>query len=179
MEQFTDDEEIQLIPIKKKPKTQEINKKNINIQRQQSLQKPISKSNPKRMDLKIQTSLLDSLKFTENIQPDIIKCCLDNDFTLWEHQNFVFKLSQKYLNQKVEQDQKIIQYFNDFNQKWKIYPYQHFVDLKPETDHVIKRQPLFDQKKKNKKNKRKNQIKVIPLYQNQKIVDIRIKLEFQ
>ncbi|CAD8097500.1 unnamed protein product [Paramecium primaurelia] len=177
MEQFSEDDEICLIPIKKKPKAQELNQNKLNLKQQQSLKKPISKPNPKRMDLKMQTSLLNSLKFVENIQPDVIQSSLNNDFTEWKHQNFVFKLSQQSQNSKVEYDDKINQYFNDFNQKWKIYPYKHFVDLKPETDHVIMKQPLCESKKINQQNQNQNQIRVIPLKQSEKLADIKIKLE--
>ncbi|CAD8203207.1 unnamed protein product [Paramecium pentaurelia] len=177
MEQFSEDDEICLIPIKKKPKAQELNQNKLNLKQQQSLKKPISKPNPKRMDLKMQTSLLNSLKFVENIQPDVIQSSLNNDFTEWKHQNFVFKLSQQSQNSKVECDDKINQYFNDFNQKWKIYPYKHFVDLKPETDHVIMKQPLCESKKINQQNQNQNQIRVIPLKQSEKLADIKIKLE--
>ncbi|CAD8203629.1 unnamed protein product [Paramecium octaurelia] len=179
MEQFREDDEIALIPIKKKPKAKELPQNKINIKGQQSVKKPISKPNPKRMDLKMQASLLNSLKFVENIQPDVIQSSLKNDFTEWEHQNFVFKLSQQSQNSKVEYDDKINQYFNDFNQKWKIYPYKHFVDLKPETSHVIMKQPLCESKNINKQNQNQYQIKVIPLRQNEKLADIKIKLELQ
>ncbi|CAD8189679.1 unnamed protein product [Paramecium pentaurelia] len=169
MEQFTEDDEIHLMPIKKKPKIQEVNNSNLNSKQQYCLKQSIIKSNLKRIDLKIQTSLLDSLKLTENIQLDCQESNLNIDFNEWQHQNFVFKLKQQSHNSDIENDYKIIQYFSDFNQKWNIYPYKHFVDLKPETDYIIMQQPLCESKIINKVNQKQNQIKVIPLQQNNKL----------
>ncbi|CAD8201744.1 unnamed protein product [Paramecium octaurelia] len=179
MEYIPEDDEVLQIPIKKKPKIQEPHNANLNSKQQNCSQQANNKSNQKRIDLKIQASLLDSLKFTENIQPDIPESSLKVDFTEWEHQNFVFKLRQQSQNSKVEYDDKIIQYFSDFNQKWNIYPYKHFVDLKPETDYVIMKQPLCESKKVNKKYKRQKQIKVIPLKQSDRMTAIKIKLELK
>lgn len=72
---------------------------------------------------------------TEKIHPDTAYSNLQGSCLEWSHKDFVFRLTQE----KYEEDQlqRLNQYFNDYNQKRKLYPFKAIVDFKFNSDYAL------------------------------------------
>ncbi|CAD8097365.1 unnamed protein product [Paramecium sonneborni] len=176
MQQLVENDDIYLEPIKKKPKIQEV------IKTKQTESNQIIKKIPTAIpiryvpDLRAQASLLESLKIIENIQPDTMQSSLKSDYTEWTHQDFIFQLSLQ--SNQIHPDciERLNQYFRDFNQKCKIYPYMHYVDLKPDKDHIVNTHPPYEYQK-DEFIENFMRARVIPIVKPPQKPSIKIKIE--